>query len=254
MFGFQTFLFSARVLGFAVLLMGVSLSVLAEGLRLPQTRVIFPAEEKSVIAGIDNQSDNIYLIKAQVMMSPAEKTNTLTVSTPFVVTPPLFRLEPQSRYSVRILPQDTVSLPADRESVFYLSFLAIPATKPADNTSTQVSIGLNTVIKLFYRPRDLASTVDAAQGQLAFYAQSGQTVVHNPTPYYITLSTLQRDGQALDITLAGPMLAPYSQVPLNGVTPGREMRYTVINDLGGESRVYLTLVQTTTPALKVPQP
>ncbi|WP_025154727.1 fimbrial biogenesis chaperone [Morganella morganii] len=250
MFGFQTFLFSIRALGLALLMMGISSSVLAEGLSLPQTRVIFPEKQKSVIAGIDNKGDNTYLIKAQVITSLTEKNNTLMVSTPFVVTPPLFRLEPQARYSVRIFTQSTTSLPTDRESVFYLSFLAIPATKPTDKNSTQVSIGLNTVIKLFYRPSGLISAAEAAQERLTFYAQSGQTVVHNPTPYYITLSSLQRDGRELDVALAGPMLAPYSQVTLKGVSPGREMRYSVINDLGGDSQVYLTTVQLAPPHLK----
>lgn len=251
MLGFRTFLLSILFRAIGLLMMvAASLPSLADGLRLPQTRLIFPADAKSVIAGIENQSDNIYLIKAQVIASPAENTNAPTVSTPFVVTPPLFRLEPQSRYSVRILPQGTTSLPLDRESVFYLSYLAIPATQQADGGSAQVSIGVNTLIKLFYRPTGLTPSVREAEGLLQFYAQSGQTVVRNPTPYYLTLAMLQRDGVLLDVALAGTMLAPFSQTVLTGVTPGHEMRYGVINDLGGESALYLVPVQSSPPPLK----
>ncbi len=247
MLGFRTFSFSTLfVMGLLMMSAWFSL-VLADGLRLPQTRLVFPAEVKSVIAGIDNRSDNTYLIKAQVIASPTEKANAPTIATPFVVTPPLFRLEPQAHYSVRVLPQGTASLPVDQESVFYLSFLAIPATKSVPGESAHVSIGLNTLIKLFYRPTGLTPLVAEAEGQLQFYAQSGETVVRNPTPYYLTLSALQRDGRAIDVALAGTMLAPFSQSTLRGITPGHEMRYAVINDFGGESVFYLVPVESTSP-------
>lgn len=248
MLDFRFFSFST-LFSVGLLIVAYSLQVQADGLRLPQTRLVFPADAKSVIAGIDNQGNNTYLIKTQIIASPTENATASTIATPFVVTPPLFRLEAQTQHSVRVLPQGTASLPVDRESVFYLSFLAIPATKPVSSESTQVSIGLNMLIKLFYRPIGLTPSVSEAEGQLQFYAQSGETVVCNPTPYYLTLGALQRDGKAIDVALAGPMLAPFSQRTLRGVSPGHEMRYSVINDFGGESVFYLIPVEPTSSNL-----
>lgn len=74
----------------------------AEGLKLPQTRVVFHAEDKSTTAGIQNLSNQPYLVKTEVLNVPGQNEQSVI---PFSVTPPLFRLEPESQYMVRILPQ-----------------------------------------------------------------------------------------------------------------------------------------------------
>nr|MDQ6119426.1 fimbria/pilus periplasmic chaperone [Klebsiella pneumoniae subsp. pneumoniae] len=64
------------------------------------------------------------MIKADVFATP-DGRNTQTdpkSAVPFMVTPPLFRLEPNSQNSVLIVRNGAAQLPADRESVFYLSF------------------------------------------------------------------------------------------------------------------------------------
>lgn len=222
-------------------LWGVSLApAMAEGLKLPQTRVIFRAENKSATAGIQNQSNRPYLVKAEVLNVPGQE---VPAAAPFVVTPPLFRLESDSQYTVRILPQGTTPLPNDRESVFYLSFLAIPpgnkpGTKDDIAVSARLSVGLQTMIKLFYRPAGLKMSAREAQGKLTFSARQGVVVMDNPTPYYLTLNTLTLRGQNIDLAAPGAMIAPFSSKTYSVEGKKDTAVYTVIDDYGAVSRSY----------------
>ncbi|TCT27383.1 pili/flagellar assembly PapD-like chaperone, partial [Providencia alcalifaciens] len=139
-------------------------------------------------------------------------------------------------------------LPTDRESVFYLSLLAIPSTTKAsapegEMTSAQVSVGIRNVIKLFYRPKGLPMSVETASSQLAFRQQGQQLEVSNPTPYYITLAQLSVDQRPVDVRELGPMIAPFSTqtYPVNGGTTRAEWR--VITDYGDMSTAYQGKVQ-----------
>ena len=111
------------------------------GLQLSQTRVIFDARAKDTQATIKNNSGRVYLIKADVFATP-DGRNTQTdpkSAVPFMVTPPLFRLEPNSQNSVLIVRNGAAQLPADRESVLS-EFLAIPSTSDAaEGTQSGVS-------------------------------------------------------------------------------------------------------------------
>nr|WP_282551860.1 fimbria/pilus periplasmic chaperone [Providencia rustigianii] len=108
-----------------------ALSFAAEGgLRLAQTRVIFDAANPNAKIAIKNSSPQVYLIKADVINTP--EGNAHKPAPPFIATPPMFRLEKESQNTLLIVRNGTAELPTDRESVFYLSLLAIPATTKAN--------------------------------------------------------------------------------------------------------------------------
>lgn len=180
------------------------------GLSLSQTRVVFNAAAPSISVALRNHSASPWLVRAQVLTSPDGAQ-----AAPFMVTPPLFRLEPDSQSTVRILRQGTETLPADRESVFYLSFLAIPSSRKLDadmsaSISAQVTVGVDTVIKLFHRPAGLALTPQAAAEKLTVRLQGDGVDVTNPTPYYQTLATFSLDGKPMPVREAGSMIAPFA--------------------------------------------
>lgn len=204
------------------------------GIKLPQTRVIFQGKNKDALATIQNRGGNVYLIKASVLPSLHADGS----KAPFIVTPPLFRLEPHNQQTVRIVSQGTSALPIDRESLFYLSFLAIPSTPDTGTQVNRVAIGLQTVIKLFYRPERLAMTAEQAADKLQFKQADRQLLVNNPTPYYLTLGSLHAAGKAVDFGKEGQMIAPFSQQRYSVTGPAGEAAWTVINDYGGLTPVY----------------
>ncbi|WP_245208656.1 fimbrial biogenesis chaperone [Serratia fonticola] len=217
------------------------------GLSLSQTRVVFEGMAKSAKVTLNNQSDRVYLINSRVLPT-SDATRQVTETMPFMVTPPLFRLEKESRNTVLIAKNDTSKLPTDRESVFYLSFLAIPAVShprevntEADEgmTTTQVSLGIRTVIKLFYRPSGLAMPATAAPEKLTFAQQGTQLTVKNPTPYYVTLAQLTLDGRAVNVREQGAMIAPFSEeiFAVNGAI-ANQIHWSVITEFGGVSELF----------------
>ncbi|MBP1039086.1 molecular chaperone [Serratia fonticola] len=212
------------------------------GLSLSQTRVVFNAAASSVTISLRNHGDRPWLIRAQSRATPDG-----TQAAPFMVTPPLFRLEPNSQSAIRILRQGTEALPTDRESVFYLSFLAIPSspkrgTENAAAVSAQVTVGVDTVIKLFYRPAGLALTPQAAAAALTVHLQGNGVAVSNPTPYYQTLATFILDGKPLATRETGSMIAPFGSRVYAAHGQPRQASWSVLNDHGGTSPVYQTTV------------
>jgi P pilus assembly chaperone PapD len=226
-----------------ILMMGAlsaSMSYAKGGLRLSQTRVVFDAAQSNAKVTIQNNSPQVYLVKAEVMNNHREQN---TSTSPFMVTPPLFRLEPESQHTALVVRQGTASLPADRESVFYLSLLAIPASAKAGEpeanmTQAQVSIGIRNIIKLFYRPSALPIQVEAAYSQLTFQQTDGQLKVKNPTPYYVTLAQLAVNKQHLDIGQHDPMIAPFSQQSYPFTGQGTQVEWSAITDFGDMSPRY----------------
>ncbi|MCL0001523.1 molecular chaperone, partial [Providencia rettgeri] len=148
---------------------------------------------KNAKLSINNQSDRVYLINSRIYDNNSLEKNNITDS--FLITPPLFRLENNTQNTLMITPNNLSTLPLDRESVFYLSILAIPSTKKSDEQqetllSSKVSVGIRMWIKLFYRPDNLNSSLSNEFGNLLFSNENNRLVIKNPTPYYITIAKL----------------------------------------------------------------
>ena len=212
---------------------------LAEGgISLSHTRVIFDSKAQNAKVTLINNSHQVYLINSKVQQSADEHISDAK-KMPFMVVPPLFRLEKESRNVLLITRNDTSALPSDRESVFYLNVLAIPSVPKngpkADNSEwsqPQVSFGIRNIIKLFYRPAGLNLSNYAAAEKLTFIQQGAMLQVSNPTPYYQTLGLLSVDGKPVDVREYGAMIAPFSEMryPVSGSL--KRVRWAVIDDYG----------------------
>lgn len=239
----RTFLLMAAF----IMLSPVSAAQAAEGgLRLAQTRVIFNADNKNAHAAIKNNGQQVYLIKAAVMNTP-EGNNPALPAAPFMVTPPMFRLEKESQSTALIVRNGTAQLPADRESVFWLSFLAIPAVSkngetPDNMTSAQVSVGIRNVIKLFYRPSGLSPSFERAQEKLTFRREGQRVSVNNPTPYYLTLAALSFNGRDVSLQDHNPMIAPFSSAVFPAEGAVSQAQWAIITDYGDMGQIHTAAV------------
>lgn len=239
----RTFLLMAAF----IMLSPVSAAQATEGgLRLAQTRVIFNADNKNANAAIKNNSQQVYLIKAAVMNTP-EGNNPALPAAPFMVTPPMFRLEKESQSTALIVRNGTAQLPADRESVFWLSFLAIPAVSkngetPDNMTSAQVSVGIRNVIKLFYRPSGLSPSFERAQEKLTFRREGQRVSVNNPTPYYLTLAALSFNGRDVSLQDHNPMIAPFSSAVFPAEGAVSQAQWAIITDYGDMGQIHTAAV------------
>src|SRR5690606_20839946 len=112
-----------------------------------RNRIIFPATERAVSLTAVNHGDGVYLVQAGVSGEPGKRTKA-----PFVVTPPLFRLEAKSENTLRII-GNGAGLPQDRETVFFFTGLVIPAAavpggEGSNKMSATLSVSMRSVMKL----------------------------------------------------------------------------------------------------------
>lgn len=167
----------------------ISLGAYTQGVSLGKTRVIF-SESYSEGVSITNDDNKPYLIQAGV-------TTDLdgNLSPNFIVTPPIFRLENKSTSSMRILLKDAISLPNDKESLFYLNTKIIPSTEKnnADDEVSKLVLITSFVIKVIYRPDSLRKPTDTDYSKVKLQHQGKIWSFYNPTPYYFTLTKITLD-------------------------------------------------------------
>lgn len=217
------------------------------------TRVVYPLGQREVTVKLDNDSHNPSLV--QVWMddgNPDAKPGDVKV--PFVITPPIFRMDPKKAQTLRVM-YSGEALPQDRESVYWLNVLDIPpkASNAPDVNSLQLAY--RTRIKVFVRPAKLPGSAEEAPAQLNWKVVAsadgkGKALsVTNPTPYYVSFSEIdvESDGHTFE-NQRGGMVAPHASAVLpvgtmNAVAAGAKVHYTAISDYGGAINGDATLGQ-----------
>ncbi|EJD6081264.1 MULTISPECIES: fimbrial biogenesis chaperone [Providencia] len=178
--------------------------------------IIFPFERKTFIEGnksvsfhLRNGTTNIpYLIQgsmeyfSEATGKNAEKENKVE-KLPFIITPPLFKLEPGKAYDWRILFSGNAdSLPKDRESAYIVKFRAIPPKKidtdeevKGDNKKTDFTAIQAIHFKVYYRPKAFEKLlIEDAQKKLSFRVEGNELVVKNDSPIYMALDSFEVAG------------------------------------------------------------
>lgn len=213
------------------------------------TRVIFPAAQKEVNIRTNNKGAGPALVQVWVDDGSSNaKINDITI--PFMVTPPVFRVEGGKGQSVRMI-YNGMALPQDKESVFWFNMLEIPAVQKDSADKNKLELGFRTRIKIFYRPTSLDSSSaqqqEKLQWELVNDGQKGQGVkVTNPTPYYFSFDsgTVTTGGNKVDLDTA--MLAPLSTLvfyPKNKVSGISAMSYKLLNDYGAATEENVSFAQ-----------
>jgi len=125
---------------------------------------------------------------------------------PFALTPPLKRLNGNARQQLRVLYQGT-GLPADRESVFWLSVQEIPQKSKDENI---LQIAVRQRIKLFYRPANLPGDIDQTPSRLNSKDGKPGLEVRNDSAFHISFGTVNLKSGSNSYPVPMTMLLPYS--------------------------------------------
>jgi len=217
-------------------LMAIACGPAQAGIVLNNTRVVFDGSKQEVSVTVSNPTAQHYAVQAWINTEADDDTQ----ATPFMATPPLFRLDSRQEQSVRILDVGA-RLPGDRESLFYVNVQEIPASRDSDDNVLKVA--LRTRIKMFYRPPGLPGSALQAGGQLQWSLQreNGRRTlqVDNPTPYHVSFIGIKVADAKREHEIAAPlMVAPRSvrHYPLNEPSwlPDSVV-FSTINDHGGYS-------------------
>ena len=211
-----------RTTGLAVALLPLALMTANAGVIIGGTRVIFEGAKKEATINITNPDNTPYLIQSWIDMQDG-----VSGKTPFIITPPLYRLDGGQKNLERIVM--TGSLPQEQESLFWLNIKAIPSASKQMNA---LQIAVKTRIKLIYRPDGLRASTPEEQATKLTWQQSGNAIqVNNPTPYVISFNEITLGGRKLDdVTYVLPGASARFLLP-EGVS-GHSLTFKVINDYG----------------------
>ncbi|MDA5519074.1 molecular chaperone [Yersinia intermedia] len=236
----------------ALLLSGYATYVPANVI-LHGTRVIFPSDKQEVSLRIEN--DNTLPVLVQTWVDDGNSTMSANMpKTPFIITPPMFRMESKQGQSLRIIYNGS-SLAKDRESVFWVNVFEIPPTEVKNNQNS-LQLAFRSRIKLFYRPADLVmpNTDELSkQMQCTGNKETAQLLVlscKNTSPYYLSFSQVNISVMINNQSVIVPieqfsMIAPFStyntKVKVPESTVPMKLNYFLINDLGGAKEYTATL-------------
>ena len=206
------------------------------------TRQIFPGDQREITVRIENTGTRASLVQAWTDDGD-KQADPEDAKTPFVLRPPVFRLDGGKSQALRILFAGA-ALPQDRESMYWLNVLDIPPAPQADEVATGnfLQFSLRTRLKLIYRPKGLKDAPSAPQKLQWALVPAGKRwalQATNPTAYYISLGKLALRVQGKDHPVEDPeMIAPMSAVtyPLKDLVArpvGGNIQFEAINDQGG---------------------
>lgn len=202
------------------------------------TRVVYPSDAKDVSIRARNEGSEPMLTQVWVDDGSAGIAPANMV-VPFTVSPVLTRVDPNSSALIR-LTYTGGELPDDRESLFYLNVLEAP---PRSESTTSAMFTFRTRIKIFFRPAALRDGQEDAPARLEWKlvgsGESRALEVKNPTPFHVSMSSIESVVGGKRTSVGRGMVEPYGtqrfKLPKGTGTGSGKIRvdYEAINDFGG---------------------
>lgn len=204
------------------------------------TRAVYPSDAREITLQVTNNGKSPALIQAWIDEGDAKATPDQSKA-PFIITPPITRVEAEKGQYLRITSLPTANaLSKTQETLFWLNILDIPP-KPSTKNKTAtpdnfLQLAIRSRIKFFYRPSEIKEDIALAPEKVQWSSQGTNLLVKNPTPFHITISSIAQEhlGEKVDILPEGLMLNPFSeqQIALKNSNI-KNMVFTTINDYGG---------------------
>jgi chaperone protein EcpD len=215
----------------------------AAGVVVNGTRVVYPAAKREVTISLQNSGESPSLVQAwldagDVHSKPGES------KVPFVLTPPLFRLDPTKMQSLRLVYTHD-PLPQDRESLFWLNVLDIPPRTAANpDLPNQLDLAFKHRMKVFFRPPGLSGSAADAPAKLTWKLLSKDGKVtgiqaSNPTAYHVSLTQITATMAGHALAMKADMVDPFASrsfdLPDPAIAPAGAItiEYWFVNDYGG---------------------
>ncbi|HEY2452228.1 MAG TPA: molecular chaperone [Scandinavium sp.] len=214
----------------ACAVISAGISTANAGVVIGGTRVIYDGNKKEASISVKNPDSTPYLVQSWI-----ETQNGGAEKAPFIITPPLYRLDKDQQNVERILIAGSV--PQDKESLYWLNIKAIPSSAKSSGANT-LQIAVKTRIKIIYRPASLEGSIPEDQASKLTWQKSGNQIkVTNPSNYVINFNEITVNGKKVeDATYVLPGASAHFTLPA-GVTGGA-VAFKIINDYGGPGEVH----------------
>lgn len=226
---------------------------------LKGTRVIYSAAQKGAKPlTLFNHDDKPSIV--QLWVDEAKHVDAVepAAKVPFIITPPLFRIEGQTEQTVRLI-FTGADLPQDRETLYWLNFHQIPPNNQSANEAVGLQFSIINKVKLFYRPTAIVGNIKQLPQQLIFTLArnaANKPILrgHNPSGFYVNFAgkSLLLAEQQIPLG-SNNIIAPFSSTewPLPpglsasikqiSSTQQSSIVFSLINDQGGSVKVQANL-------------
>ncbi|MCP2003113.1 UNVERIFIED_ORG: chaperone protein EcpD [Buttiauxella agrestis ATCC 33320] len=204
------------------------------------TRIIYQQSAKDVSVKLDNRGQKPLLVQSW-LDDGRDSVNPQELKLPFLVTPPVSRIDPNKGQTIRITSLGA-ELPKDKESLFWFNVLEVPPKAKNTDGENIVQLAFRTRIKMFYRPDGLQSTPEEAATKLQWSlrkdAQGVYAEVKNSSQYYVSFSDATYLNNNKKYSIDTSAIAPGSSASfkikdLSNTASGGKIKYSAINDYGG---------------------
>ncbi|WP_323066405.1 molecular chaperone [Aeromonas jandaei] len=218
---------------------------------LDTTRVIYNEHDKSKTFNVKNMGSSDSLMRVWIDTGDKESTSD-SENLSFLVQPALFKISSNASQVARII-KLTKKLPKDRESIFYINAIEMPAVEKSLNKQNKLVLITKSRIKLFYRPDSIkVISTDELKSSLNVrvhkYHDGYYLIIENPTPVHASIfnGSLIVNNRKYEVPIE--MIPPFAtkKWPINnyvqeGSKSGVVFNYTLVNDYGGYVRVEKSL-------------
>lgn len=191
------------------------------------TRVIYPSDAREVSVKLSNVGSTPVLIQSWIDTGDSTAKPS-AIRVPFVLTPPINRVEPSKGQTLRISYAGG-ALPMDKESVFWLNVLEVPAKNAAKADENTLQMAFRSRIKLFYRPAGLTGNANDAAKAVTWSAKGNGLQATNPTPYYVSFANVMVNSKKVDGLMVAPRGNQIFALPANA---GNKVSGEFVNDYG----------------------
>jgi len=236
----MNFIPTRKIISFSLAVLGIISCDVSADVVISGTRIIYPAQAKEITVKLDNRGEKALLVQSW-LDDGREDVNPQEMKIPFLVTPPISRMNAKQGQTVKIASLGG-ELPKDKETVFWFNVLEVPPKAKNNTDENLLQLAFRTRIKLFYRPEGLkGSSAEAATALSWKIVNNGPQAfaeVKNASPYFVTVNEgfLNANGRKYEIEKK--MIAPDSTqlMKVDGLTTPvstGKINYTAINDYGG---------------------
>lgn len=206
------------------------------------TRVVYPADAKEISVKLSNPGDKPALVQAWI--DKGETGTNTKAKTPFIITPPLFRLDPKKGQNLRII-YNKEPLATDRETLYYLNVLDIPpkpSAKDPNAPQNYLQFSIRSKLKFFFRPSGLTTAVADAPKSVVWQlgSENGKPVLtaQNDSPYHISFTKVSVNQSGKSYVVTNPqMVEPKSTMSFelpSAVSGNATVEFEHINDFGAK--------------------
>lgn len=207
------------------------------------TRVIYPQSAKDVTVKMENRGNKPLLVQSW-LDDGRDGVNPQELKLPFIVTPPVSRVDPSKGQTVRIT-WTKQPLPQDRESLFWFNVLEVPPKAKEADSQNVLQLAFRTRIKMFFRPEGLQGDPAVAAGNLKWSQQGTSLIANNSSPYYVSMASATITINGKKIAVDSHTIPPLSDetIPVTNTANMKngKIEYIAINDFGGTEKHQSTI-------------